>query len=288
MLALFADDSKLYRSIDTVSSCHQLQSDLDGLHLWSSDWNMSFNPSKCKALRISRKTTRRSDTYSYQLGGQHLECVPFIKDLGITVSNDLQWSRHIEEISSKANQKLGLIKRICGRNLTDTSTRKLLYLSLVRPRLEYASNVWSPHTAKHRRCIENVQRRASKFILNYPPKDISYSERLSTLNILPLEFRREISDLLLLFKYRIGMMDINLSNFLVPANSYYNTRNSDPNNYRDIWTHKQTYFKSSYFPRTVKLWNMLPVNIKALNSLCTFRKAITELYRSSLPTYKPP
>ena len=229
---------------------------------------MTFNSSKCKTLRISKKTTRRSDTYSYQLDGQHLECLPQIKDLGITVSNVIRWFRHIEEISSKPNQKLGLIKRICGRNITDTNTRKLLYLSLVRPCLEYAFNVWSPHTAKHQRCIENVQRRATKFTLDHPPKDISYSERLSTLNLLRFEFRREISDLLLLCKYRFGFLDIDFSKFFVPANSQYNTRNSDSNNYRDIWTHKQNNFKYSYFSRTVKLWNKLPSNIKTLNSLC--------------------
>ena len=94
---------------------------------------------------------------------------------------------------AKANKTLGLIKRICGRNLTDVGIRKLLYLSIVRPRLEYASNVWSPYTEKHRSLIENVQRRAIKFILNFPSQDMTYSQRLVKLNILPLEFRRDIS-----------------------------------------------------------------------------------------------
>ena len=44
-----------------------------------------------------------NENHSYQLDGQHLQYVHYIKDLGITISNDLQWFRHIEEISSKAN-----------------------------------------------------------------------------------------------------------------------------------------------------------------------------------------
>ena len=49
-------------------------------------------------------------------------------------------------------------------------TRKLLYTALVRPLLEYSSSVWSPYFVKHRRLIENIQRRATKFILNYSSK----------------------------------------------------------------------------------------------------------------------
>ena len=47
----------------------------------------------------------------YTIDNQSLDCVPFIMDLGVTVSNDLSWSRHIERIVAKANKTLGLIKR---------------------------------------------------------------------------------------------------------------------------------------------------------------------------------
>ena len=73
---------------------------------------------------------------------------------------------------------LGLVKRLCGRDLRDVQTRKLLYTALVRPLLEYSSSVWSPYSVKHRRLIENFQRRATKFILNYPPREVSCTNRL--------------------------------------------------------------------------------------------------------------
>ena len=51
--------------------------------------------------------------------------------------------------------------------------------------------------------MENVQRRATKFILNYPPRDVNtYRDRLISLNILPLEHRRELYDLTLLYKIK--------------------------------------------------------------------------------------
>jgi hypothetical protein len=74
------------------------------------------------------------------------------------------------------NKTLGLIKRVCARDVVDANTRKLLYCAVVRPNLEYASCMWSPYSAKQRKLIENVQRRATKFIVNYPPRDVTYTE----------------------------------------------------------------------------------------------------------------
>ena len=94
---------------------------------------------------------------------------------------------------AKANRILGLVKRTC-KDTRDVRVRKLLFCALVRPVLEYASNLWSPYTIMHKSLVENVQRRATKFILNYP-KDLTYADRLMKVNILPLEFRRDISHL---------------------------------------------------------------------------------------------
>jgi hypothetical protein len=55
-IALFADDSKLYRPINSASH-HLLQSDLSGLHNWSNVWGMTFNPTKCKVVHMSRHTS---------------------------------------------------------------------------------------------------------------------------------------------------------------------------------------------------------------------------------------
>jgi hypothetical protein len=53
--------------------------------------------------------------------------------------------------------------------------------------------------------LENVQRRATKFILGYP-ENMNYKERLSNLGIMPLEYRREMADLILFFKFQTGVV----------------------------------------------------------------------------------
>ena len=153
-LALFEDDSKLYRPMTSINSQHELQADLHCLNKWSKDHSMPFNSLKCKTLRMSRKRSSSNFAYNYQLEDHQLECVTNIRDLGITISNNLSWELHIEKMCVKANKILGLVKRVCGCDIIDIRIRKLLYISLVRPKLEYASNIWSPYTVKHRRLID--------------------------------------------------------------------------------------------------------------------------------------
>jgi hypothetical protein len=144
-IALYADDSKLFRSIKQQTDYTFLQSDLDSLYHWSQDWAMSFSSTKCEVMHFSRKRKPCSHLdRTYCLAGQQLRSVPSIKDLGVTIASDLSWSKHIENITCNANRTLGLVKRVC-RDIYDTSTRKPLYCSIIRPKLEYASTLWSPY-----------------------------------------------------------------------------------------------------------------------------------------------
>ena len=128
---------------------------------------MLFNTDKCKTVSISRK--KSTDGATYYTGGTALENDKSVKDLGITVFDYLNWRQHI---TFQANRHLGRIKRPC-ENFKDVDTRRTLYYSLVLPQLEFSSQLWSPSQINHKLLLENVQRRATKFILNYP-EDMSY------------------------------------------------------------------------------------------------------------------
>ena len=145
---------------------------------------------------------------------KNLNALKTSKDLGITVIEDINWGMHISKITAKANRTLvlGLIKRRC-KDIEDQRIRKYLYLTLVRTQLEFPSVLWSPSVVKYQLMLEGVQRRATKFILNYPDST-ECKERLMKLNILPLDVRRNIKDLLFFFKCRIRLLDIQLSDYM--------------------------------------------------------------------------
>ena len=70
---LFADDSIIYRGINNESDCAVLEKDLEALERWEKDWGMSFNPSKCHIIHISRK--KKPIIHTYHLKNTELEAV---------------------------------------------------------------------------------------------------------------------------------------------------------------------------------------------------------------------
>ena len=62
-IRLFADDSLLYRTIETPSDSATLQKDLDTLQTWEKQWKMEFHPGKCQLLRITNKIEPIKSTY---------------------------------------------------------------------------------------------------------------------------------------------------------------------------------------------------------------------------------
>ena len=100
-LALFADDSKLYRPLLFPTSSTLLQHDLSNITKWSADNQMDLNEAKCMTMHISRKRTPLLT--QYLINENMLEQVSIIKDLSVLITNNLSWSKHIESIVSKAN-----------------------------------------------------------------------------------------------------------------------------------------------------------------------------------------
>ena len=192
---IFADDTVIYREIAAEEDHHTLQADLGTLVQWEREFSMEFHPKKCNILRVSR--SRCPSTYNYTLHGITLKELEEVKYLGITITKDLSWGKHIHNITRKANSQLGFIRRnVRARSM---KTREKLYNTLVRPRLEYAASVCDPHVTKQKQAIEKVQRRAAIWVTNQHDIMSSVTAMLKELDWQPLELRRVHSRLCLLF-----------------------------------------------------------------------------------------
>ena len=161
-IRLFADDALLYGVMTNEEDGDQLQEDLQQLEVWQCKWQMVFNPTKCKTICISTKKTPPQRKYTFC--GVELEQVNSFSYLGVTITEDLKWSKHITFIAGKASGVLGMIKRNLWSSPKDV--KETAYKALVRPKLEYASAAWDLYLQKDIVALEKVQRKVARFCTN--------------------------------------------------------------------------------------------------------------------------
>ena len=128
----------MYREVATLQDCQALQEDLHRLSLWQ----LTFSVSKCFHLGITRKKTPVD--FKYSLDGKLISKVSSTTYLGKHITDNLSWNDHCDNICKKANSTLGLLRRILSGCSPEIKSKA--YLTLVRPKLEYAITVWNPYT----------------------------------------------------------------------------------------------------------------------------------------------
>lgn len=271
--ALFADDSKCFKQITCIEDCQTLQNDLNNFYNWSQIWKMSFNASKCKVLSITR--SQNPICFNYSMNNAPLDNVNVFTDLGVTLDGKLSFNNHIQHIVSKATRVCGMIKRSVGFR-APANVKLTLFKMYSRSILETSCQVWSPQCKNVILKIESVQRRMSKFVLNDYVS--SYSARCTALNILPLSYRREITDLTLAYKALNNLLNVDFTDTLrFQPTPNHNVRTFDSHKLFTRRSNTET-FLASYFNRTPQLWNLLPLHIRSSHSLHVFKERLYKHY----------
>ena len=134
--------------------------------------------------------------------------------------------------------------------------------------------MWSPHTKKNILALELVQRRATKFIVG---RDLSYHERLRKLHLIPLMYRRLISDLVFLLKCIKSIGDVDVFSYVSFRSCGRPLRNIDHLTLQVPFSRTEA-FKNSYFIRVTRLWNNLSLRIRELETLSLFRCNLIKYY----------
>ena len=201
---LFADDTLCHTNICSNSDTEALQEDLAHLSAWEQTWCMEFHPDKCQALTVSKKRQRTHRTY--KLRDHALETTQEATYLGIALSDDLRWDAQVKKIVGKANKALGFLRR--NLRVGSRKLRELAYFALVRPCVEYAAAAWDPYSSEHIKAIEQVQRRAARWVTSSYRQTTSVTALLSELNWESLESRRRKARLSTMWKYVHGHLAI--------------------------------------------------------------------------------
>lgn len=226
-----------------VTHHHSLQSDLTKLYEWARAWQMHFNAHKCSVLHFSTNKDR-SPVHTYSLGGVVLSVTHNTKYLGVTLTDDMKWSEQISNACRKANSKLGMLRRQL-RGTTET-TRLTLYKTIIRPKIEYASSVWSPYRAGDKTQLEKVQRRSVRWISQFSRYD-SVTDAREALDIDTLEDRRKMKDAKLYEDMRCGNIDLDLKQYIKQTGNMTTRSNNITQQHANT-----TNFHNSYFIRAIR------------------------------------
>ena len=160
---IFADDVTLYATIQSNEDCEVLQADLDSISHWCNLWQKKLNPSKCEALCITNKHSPTS--FDYQINGCSLKWSSYVKYLGVHLNSRLTWNNHCAFVAAKAGKATKLLNLLHQHLFVCSPVTKCrAFCSLVIPILEYASQVWNPHTQKNICQLEAIQLRGARWV----------------------------------------------------------------------------------------------------------------------------
>jgi hypothetical protein len=273
-LQLFADDAKLYSSINIDEVSVPLQRSLDNLCTWANEWQLTINIGKCAVLSVSSTISAISHSYfihGISISHQDSTCV----DLGVTINRNLVFNVHINNIVSRARQRTSILFR--GFTSRNSDIMRRAFIVYIRPIVEYNSIVWNPYLVHLINLLESVQRRFTKRIPSI--SNFTYAERLAYLNLDTLELRRLRFDLVFYYK---------VFNHLTPfdPSTVFNTyhpptclRSNLPVIQKPV--HASNKLLATLFYRCIDAWNYLPVDLRYSRSLCAFKRGLTKVDLSS-------
>ena len=239
-----------------------MQTDINSIVNWCKDSQLEIASSKCAVLHLGHG----NPNHPFYFGDTRLETVNSIRDLGVTISQDMKFHQHIREITSKACIAANLIHRTFSYRNPQFLTQ--MFNVFVRSKLEYASQVWNPQYIGDILQLERVQRNFTKRIPGL--YNISYTNRLQRLNINTLELRRIHLDLIFTYKVLHNKLQLdsnNLFKYKTSVTRGHRLTLRKPFYNKDIRGH---YLSN----RIVDLWNALPDYVVSASSISNFKKLL--------------
>ena len=278
-IRLFADDTSLYIKVDhPISAADALNSDISKISNWANKWLVTFNPSKSASVLFSRKLNRPLHP-PLIMENQRIEETEQHKHLGLTFSNNCSWHSHIEQIKNKAWKRIAILRKL--KFQLDRKSLEIIYLSFIRPLLEYADVVWDDCNRIDKIELDKIQNEAARICIG-ATKLVSLQALHQEIGWQSLEDRRKEHRLLLMYKMKNHLCPPYLSQLIPPhvgQTTRYNLRNE--NNLSTIQSRTNLYH-NSFLPSTIRDWNELPINIRSSTSIGIFKRCIRD------NTNKPP
>ena len=280
---LFADDSSLFCSASSIQDLEGIiNHDLKILSAWSKQWLINFNPLKTEALLFTLK--RYEHLPIIEFDGIPVSFVSDHKHLGLTLSNNGRWNKHIENIVNSASKIIGIMRKL--KYTFHRVALNQIYVSYVLPVLEYSAIVWDNCTAQNSNTLEKLQNEAARIVTGLT-RSVSLDKLYRECGWVPLSVRRHEQKLSFMYKAVNGLSPDYIRDIIPPFVRETNPYPLRNNNNLVIPPTRTEISRKSCIPSSVSLWNSLDNDIRSANSLSSFKSSIKRLRlnNTKVPSY---
>ena len=283
LVRLFADDSSLFFSATNLKDIEGvINHDLSLISEWARKWLVDFNPIKTVAMLFSLRPIDALPLLNFN--NSIIDFVENHKHLGITFSCNGQWHTHIETIQKGAYKILGIMRKL--KYSFSRQALNQMYVSYVRPLLEYSSIVWDGCTEQDKTALERLQNEAARIVTGLT-RSTSIVNLYKECGWDSLADRRYFQKMCFMYKCSNNLVPDYISDIIPPRVadvSNYPLRNRD--NFSNIYNRTETA-RRSCIPSSVTHWNSLRANIREADTYLSFRKILKDevLYNANVPSY---
>jgi hypothetical protein len=269
-IRMFADDTCLFKSgknLDEITNI--LNNNLLKIEQWAKHWLIKFSPEKTSNMIISyNRTTNNNIKLNFM--NKEIALVENHKHLGIILTSDLSWNKHIEYITNSCAPTLNLMRFL--KNRLDRHALESIYCYFIRPKMEYGSELFAGAPNYILDKLDKIEYNAIRIITG------------GTINAsrtkLKLEYGKE-----LLYERRNNQALISLYKIITyKTPSYLNEildsfKVNRPYNLRNDYTYypypiRHKTHNRSFFPFAIRLWNSLDPSLRNAPSLNIFKTSI--------------
>jgi exonuclease III len=268
-LTMFADDSTALIKGKTYANVNERTTDANQQMVEFAEANcLRLNPAKTKILQMHTKQTRNIVKPEVLLKGEQVETAEYGKLLGVTMSDTMSWKQQCEDVQGKLRSLTFMMVKL--RQRLPYNVLRSVYFSYGQSQIMYAIAIWgaSPHlqkvfVAQKRvvRAIEGVRYWKSKTAVT------SCRPLFKKHGILPVFSLYVLECVKFVKKYPEKFR-------LISDVHSYNSRNKDK-----LYTESSTLKLSEENPavKMVRLYNMLPQCVKAIERYENFVKAVKKI-----------
>ena len=252
----------------------------DIIYQWSNTWLLEINTAKSLVMLISKKRIPTNKPV-IQYGNTTLKYVNSHKHLGVTINSKFTWENHIDDICLRASKRIHMITAL--RHKLTRNVLEHIYMSYVRPLLEYGDVLYDNSTNICLKRLEETQLTAAR-IVSGAKRYTSHALLYDELGWDRLEIRRQLHKLALFHQIVHKQAPEYLIELIPPPIHTRQTRQTDTNKLRPCRC-KHEFYKQSFIPSAIDMWNNIPNDqLRHIYNKSSFKRAICT-YISKSNTY---